>query len=136
MLRWGNEQVRDMVSAKSKEERLMNGLKKGIGILMCCLTVMGMFSVGTLPVQAAQCQHDRFIVGYDVPQYAYETAAGHFEVRGRKYECPNCKYAYWEDLYHIKVGDHNWAPTKHILADGTSRWENYCAGCGKYVSDF
>lgn len=115
----------------------MKGLKKGIGVVMCCLTIMGMFSAGTLPVQAAQgCKHDRFIVGYDVTQYAYANAAGHYEVRGTKYECPNCKYAYWEDLYHVKVGDHNWFSKYHELGDGTSRYEDYCAGCGKYKSDY
>lgn len=114
----------------------MNGFKKGIGILMCCLTVMGMLSVSILPVQAAQCQHDRFIVGYDVTQSAYVNADGHYEIRGRKYECPNCKYAYWENLYHIKVGDHNWAQTYREVSKGVYRWEDKCIGCGKYRSDF
>ncbi len=110
----------------------MKGLKKGIGVLLCCLAVMGMFSAGTLPVQAAQCDHTKFLVGADQRISNYVTKDGHYELWGRKYECPNCKYSYYGDTHGVWIGAHTWVNQKG--EDG--RWVDICIGCGSKKSDF
>lgn len=99
-------------------------LKKGIGVLLCCFTVM-MFSVNGLPTKAAQCTHPAFIVGYDICKESWETDDYHYEIRGKVYECPNCNYSYWENLHTVR-SNHSWVT---VYDDEGTHLE--CSKCGR-----
>ena len=81
---------------------------------------MSMFSVIGLSAEAAQCTHPAFIVGIDAYKDSFNTENGHYEHRGTVHKCPNCNYSYWENVYSVKVGDHNWVWTDNKYS---------CTGC-------
>ena len=96
-------------------------LKRGIGVLLCCLTVMGMFSVSGMSAEAAQCRHTNLIVGYDAVKDLWVNDEAHFFERGTKYECVNCGYCRLENL-HIDKEPHTWV---------TAGNETKCTKCGR-----
>lgn len=104
-------------------------LKRKIGIWICCMAVMGMFSVNILPVRAAECTHKFYMIQEDVTKYTYQKADGHYEMRGTLCQCP-CGYSWWKNLGGVKVGDHTW-----ISKLEENVYRTYCIGCGKYQSE-
>lgn len=101
-------------------------LKRKIRILICCLAVMGMFSVGIL-AQAAQCTHPRYKDNWDEYHHDFYNANGHYRMFGIKHECATCNYSYWTNLYSVKIGDHEWS-----LSYVNGEWVegNVCESCG------
>lgn len=106
-------------------------LRRKISIWICCMAVMGMFSVNILPVRAAECTHKFYMIQEDVTKYAYQKADGHYEMRGTLCQCP-CGYSWWENLGGVKVGDHTWIRAPYKYEDGTITEQLFCNGCGKY----
>ena len=104
-------------------------LKKRIIGLVCCLAVMGMFSVSGLTSEAAQCTHPGFISGEACQDPNLITASGHYEVWGTEYKCIKCGYSYWENLHNVKTGEHIFL---QIGTDvyGLPIYSDYCAVCG------
>lgn len=106
-------------------------LKKRIGVLICCLAIIGMFSFIKLPVEAAACTHPAFLVGQDVVKESFANADGHFEVRGTGYQCRICQYTYWENLYTVKISNHHYRQLG-IDAYGNPYYSDYCFVCGRH----
>ena len=83
-------------------------MKRRVGILMCCLAVIGMFSVSVLSVQAAACTHEHYFLNAGA-SYDYINENGHYTATGNKWVCASCgQDSYWTDVYTEKVGDHNY----------------------------
>lgn len=109
-------------------------MKKRIGLMVCCLILIGSFAVGVLPVQAAVyavCKHPHFRLLYGVKYRNVYTTEGHYEDVGTKNICADCGYVWWTNLERVKTGTHNWE-LKCIGTDinGDKVWEYQCAGCG------
>lgn len=102
-------------------------LKRSIKLLMCCLAVMGIFSVNGLTTKAAACTHPIFRVSDNVAKETYHDAYRHYIIYGTQYSCPACGYTYWEDLHTTKA-DHTWA-TKIEIINGKEAEIIYCTGC-------
>lgn len=105
--------------------------KRNIALLICCLAVLGMFSSNVILVKAAQCTHSAFLIGYDSVKETYTTQNGHYEVRGVIYQCPNCKYSYWENLYTVKTGEHVYEKIGIDNIYGYPIYSDYCSVCGR-----
>lgn len=89
-------------------------MKRKITALMCSLAVMGMFSVNTLPAQAAVCTHQYFLLNTGATVSEYHDDIGHYEVRGARWECAACGYFYWDDAYEYYTeytGNHQFDST-------------------------
>lgn len=107
-------------------------IKRSIGILLCCLTVVGTFSVNGLSAEAVACTHPAFLLGMpDGAKEPYNDVNGHYEIRGTRYDCAKCGYSYWDGLYTVKTGEHLYAPTGATDANGFPVYSDYCAICGR-----
>lgn len=96
-------------------------MKRRIGLLLCCLAVMGMISASVIPVQAAEravCKHPHFMIVYDAVYRSFSRADGHYNEQGTEYICADCRYTYWTNLHEVKMGDHEW---KTIEIPGTDQ---------------
>lgn len=81
-------------------------LKRGIGVLMCCMTVMGAFSFGGLHTEAALCDHSVLQWEPDAYKTSFHDSIFHYEIYGDKSSCPRCGYVRWENEYTRQVGSH------------------------------
>ena len=77
-----------------------------------------MFSVSVLPVQAAACTHEYYILNAGA-SYDYHDDKGHYVVTGNKWVCASCgQDSYWTNVSTKYTGDHTY--------DGNGR----CTSCG------
>ena len=102
-------------------------LKRGIKLLICCLAVMGLFSVNGLNTEAAACTHPIFRVSDNVIKETYHDAYSHYIIYGTQYFCPACGYTYWEDLYRT-TAYHTWGRKIEVI-NGKEVEIIYCTGC-------
>lgn len=86
-------------------------MKRKIGILVCCLAFIGMFSVSALPAKALACRHDRLLFNSGGLVYEYHDDTYHYEVRRERWECGVCGYYEWVEGtdYTVNVGEHDFA---------------------------
>lgn len=83
-------------------------VKRGIGVLLCCLTIMGAFSFGGLQTKAALgCDHTYLMGQPEVYKTSTYDASGHYDVYADKYECPRCGYVRWQNEIMKWTGSHN-----------------------------
>ena len=87
-------------------------LKRGIGVLMCCLTVMGAFSFGGLQTKAAACDHTFLLSQPEVFKTSTYDASGHYDVFATKSWCPKCDYVRWENEIKKWTGGHTFKGNK------------------------
>ena len=81
--------------------------KKGIGILMCCAAIIGMFALGGLHTEAALCDHTILQVAPDAYKSPAYDSVWHYNVYGMKCSCPRCGYVRWENEYKIRTVPHD-----------------------------
>lgn len=81
-------------------------LKKGIGVSICCLAVMGMFSFGGLHAKAVACTHTYLQSQAEMYKESTHDSIGHYDVYGDKHSCPQCGYVRWENLHTKWTGYH------------------------------
>ncbi len=82
-------------------------VKRGIGVLLCCLTIMGAFSFGGLQAKAGfGCDHTYLQVRLDMYKTSEYDAVWHYDVYGDEYSCPRCGYIRWENVYRIARNKH------------------------------
>lgn len=90
------------------ERRIQMNVKRGIGVLLCCLTIMGAFSFGGLQTKAALgCDHTYLQVRLDVHKDSEHDSVRHYEVYGDEYSCPRCGYVRWENVYRVQGDEHD-----------------------------
>lgn len=110
-------------------------MKRRIGLLLCCLAIMGMFSASVIPVRAEArmgCHHPHFMIVYDAVYRSFSRADGHYKEQGTEYICADCRYTYWTNLHEVKMGDHEWILFKVPGTDdnGNEIWRYRCDICG------
>ena len=79
--------------------------------MVCCAAVMSLFFVSGILTNAASCSHRIYVDHYDALQSTYNTAQGHYEVRGTEHICTSCGHTYWTNVRTNKTGDHEWNVT-------------------------
>lgn len=102
--------------------------KRGIGVLMCCMTVMGAVSFGGLHTEAAACNHTYLQAEAEVYKESSFDSAGHYDVYGDKLSCPRCGYVRWENLHTKRTTGH----TFEIIGTdiyGNPVYSNHCSFC-------
>ncbi len=103
-------------------------LKKGIGELLCCAAVIGMFSLGGLHTKAALCDHTYLQMRPDIYKGFTYDSAGHYDVYGDEGSCPRCGYIRWENVYKVWKSSHRF---EQIGTDayGKPIYSNQCSAC-------
>jgi hypothetical protein len=125
--------IRSDCENEQKERTKNMKRKRRIGLLLCCLAVMGMFSASVIPAQAKAkmgCHHPHFMIVPDADCRSFSKADGHYKEFGTAYICADCKYTYWTNLYQVKMGDHDWyLVSEGADSNGNIVWRYHCRGC-------